>query len=161
MKKLFFAVAAIVLASCSGGSGGTVSSEPSFEDLIEEFMEEYIKVPGSYKPISTTELDSAFASPLVDDEYLAMDSVLSALNTQWYKALDDGDYEMVQEIEIMKDSVRICEENYLKTHKNGKFIGWSCDHEFIAKNALGVELKQKVHVLFNKEKTEIVSVKSK
>lgn len=153
MKKLLYLCAVIALASCS--------SKSETEKMIEKYMDENSKVPGSYKPVSTTELDSAFNNPMVTAEYRAMDAVCDSLDEEWSKAVEDADFGLMDEIDAKRKSVRDAQDRYLETHPNGDFIGWSCDHQYIAKNAMGVEIRGTVHVLFNKEKTEIVSIKEK
>lgn len=159
MKKtlIFIAACSIVMLSCSS----------KHESMIRDYMEKTVKVPGSYQPISTTELDSAFATPMVDDEYLALDSIAEALRMKSMELLDK-DIDNFDSVRVIMDSLDEkrkelvkMQEEYLDTHSRGRFIGFACDHEFTAKNELGVDIRNVVRVLFDSEMSRIIDVTTK
>jgi hypothetical protein len=177
MKRIFFNLLIIMfLVSCS-------NPEKKSKELIKQYMKEHLNDFGSYEPVKYGTLDSAFTSAMdtedwgkYDKKYLEFEEKANKETEKMNKLIDNMGFHSLytykedkftmetlkknvnQDTDSMRfynNKMKIMHENFVK-----EFKGWTLNHTYRAKNALGNKVIGNIVFVFDKEIDKIIDVKN-
>lgn len=152
MKGHLIIFSCLILLSCQ-----TTSPNQEIEDKVEKYIKSIHRDNSSYKPITFSEVDSAFTSVKNTSEYKRRSASAGGFEALAYICLMEEDDST--KFKLYMDTSRyynsICDS--LKSIFNPDFIGWKIQHIYQTKNQKNESVVNNFIFYFDKELQQIVN----